>query len=157
MLSIAIFVLCLFVFVLGMIGLNRYADSKVKSKVSRLVFSSIVGFALGLAPIMFFIGTTVGPLNDPVSTRIMLGLMSIISLLAWILCAVLLSDAADIDLDSKTKAFIGTMLAMFLIMWIVFSGLAYTGFGTFGGFGNAGTRFATMSPQAQQMAQMFRA
>ncbi len=134
-LSLSIFALCFFVFIVGMIGLNRYPDSKVKSKVSRLVFSSVVGFALGLAPVMFFIGSAVGPLSDPISTRVMFGLMSVISMLAWILCAVLLSDASDIELGGKTKGFVGTMLAVFIVTWLAFGGMAYTGIGSFGGIG----------------------
>lgn len=133
MLGITIFALCFLVFVVGMIGLNRYPESKVKSKVPRLIFSSVVGFALGLAPVMFFVGSTVGPVTGPVSKRLMFGLMSLICLLAWILCAVLLSDRDDIDMGGKTQGFVGFMLAVFLVSWLMFTGMAYTGFGTFGG------------------------
>jgi hypothetical protein len=132
-LEIAIFAVCFLVFVIGMVGLNRYPDSKHKSKVSRLVFSSVVGFALGLAPVMFIIGTAVGPLNDPVSLRIFMGLMSIICLLAWILCAVLLSDRSEIDLGKKTTQFVATMLPILILGWLGFSFSAYTGLGTYTG------------------------
>jgi hypothetical protein len=135
MLSIAIFALCFLVFVVGMIGLNRYPESKVKSKVPRLIFSSVVGFALGLAPVMFFVGSTVGSVSSPFTMRLMLGLMSLICLLAWILCAVLLSDRDEIDMGNKTKAFVGTMLAVFIAGWLLFAGMAYSGIGTFGGMG----------------------
>lgn len=154
MLNIAIFALCFLVFVVGMIGLNRYPESKVKSKVPRLVFSSVVGFALGLAPVMFLVGSTVGPVSSPVAMRLMLGLMSLICLLAWILCAVLLKDRDEIDMGGKTKVFVGSMLAVFIVFWLIFSGMAYTGIGTFGGVASQFQQQYQQMPT--QMSQMFR-
>ncbi len=131
MLNFLIFVFCVMIFVLGMIGLSKYPDAsakKVPSKSQRIVFSSVVGFALGLAPVMFVLGTwACGVAGGANMGRILFGFMSIVSFIAWIYCAVLLSDRDALQLSHGEKAFVGTMLAVLILAWGGFGFLAYRG------------------------------
>jgi MFS family permease len=119
---------CLTVFIIGMIGIHAYSEAKMPHKTSRLVFSSVVGFALGLAPVAFFIGNAVGnSLSGPIATRAMLGFFSLICLFAWIMCAVIVSDRDKIKLEKRTVKFVSTMMAITIVMWLMFGFLAYVG------------------------------
>jgi hypothetical protein len=120
-LAFAMAVACLLIFVVGMIGVQSYADSKLKQKISRLNFSSAVGYGLGLAPLFYFIGSQYGSLID----QSMINKFFVFStLLTWILCIVLISDANNNKrfMSDETYRFI---VGMAITSFILFVGFAY--------------------------------
>ena len=120
-----LFLTAFFIFLVGMVGLNFYNTSKVASRVSRLNFVTFVGYVLGLGTVLFFIGT-----KNPqgLSASFTLKAISIMTLLTWTMCAMILSDMRK-DNETKTKGYTFTawMLGITLLMWI---GFTFVGFFT---------------------------
>jgi len=120
-----LFLTSFFIFLVGMVGLNFYNKSKVSSRVSRLNFVTFVGYVLGLGTVLFFIGT-----KNPqgLSASFTLKAMSVMTLMAWTMCAMILSDMRkDNETNSKGYTFTAWMLGITLLMWI---GFTFVGFFT---------------------------
>ncbi len=120
-----LFLTAFFIFLVGMVGLNFYNSSKVSSRVARLNFVTFVGYVLGLGTVLFFIGT-----KNPrgLSASFTLKTMSIMTLLTWTMCAMILSDMRkDNETNSKSYKFTAWMLGITLIMWL---GFTFVGFFT---------------------------
>lgn len=120
-----LFLTAFFVFLVGMVGLNFYNSSKVSSRVSRMNFVTFVGYVLGLGTVLFYVGT-----NMPagLSASFILKALSIMSLLTWTMCAMILSDMKkDGETKSKSYTFTAWMLGIMLLLWI---GFTFVGFFT---------------------------
>jgi hypothetical protein len=115
---------CLLIFIVGMIGVHSYADSKLKAKVSRLNFASMVGYGLGLAPLFFFIGREYGSIIDQ---GMLNKFFMLATLLTSILCVVLISDANNNKkfMSEETYRFI---VGMAITSFILFVGFSYFSF-----------------------------
>jgi len=113
-----------FVFLVGMVGLNFYNESKTDSRVSRLNYTSFVGYVLGLGTILFYIGT----MNSMgLTASFITGFLSFVTLLVWTMCAMMLSDMKKENKDKEfAYTFTAWMLAIMLILWIGFSALTFT-------------------------------
>ncbi len=116
-----------FVFLVGMVGLNFYNESKTDSRVSRLNYTSFVGYVLGLGTILFYIGT----MNSMgLTAGFITGFLSLVTLLVWTMCAMMLSDMKKENKDKGTAyTFTSWMLGIMLILWLGFSALAFTPMG----------------------------
>lgn len=120
-----LFLTSFFIFLAGMVGLNFYNTSKVSSRVSRLNFVTFVGYVLGLGTVLFFLGS-----KNPrgLSASFTLKAISIMTLMTWTMCAMILSDMRkDNQTKSKGYTFTAWMLGITLLMWI---GFTFVGFFT---------------------------
>jgi hypothetical protein len=120
----------LFVFITGMIGVNYYSENKdVKMRVSKINFSSFVGYALGLTPVLFFItNTIIQYLPSMFFSRALFAVFALISLFSWILCAVLLSDMRnDKKVPKDKKVYLSVILSITLLFFLAFGFAAYRG------------------------------
>lgn len=117
-------VVSLFVFLVGMVGLNFYNESKTESRVSRLNYTSFVGYVMGLGVILFYVGT----MNSMgLSAGFITGYLSLSTLLVWTMCAMMLSDMKKENKDNGAAyKFTAWMLGINLILWIGFSLLTFT-------------------------------
>lgn len=130
-----LFLIAFFIFVVGMVGLNFYNTSKVASRVSRMNFVTFVGYVLGLGTVLFFIGTKI---PHGLSVTFTLRALSVMTLLTWTMCAMILSDMKkDHQTNTNSYTFTAWMLGITLLMWIGF---------TFVGF------FTTLGPAADMAA-----
>lgn len=119
-----LFLVSFFVFLVGMVGLNFYSESKTESRVSRLNYTSFVGYVLGLGTILFYIGT----MNSMgLSASFITGFMSFTTLLVWTMCAMMLSDMKKENKDNtQSYTFTSWMLGINLILWLGFSVLTFS-------------------------------
>lgn len=113
-----------FVFLVGMVGLNFYNESKTESRVSRLNYTSFVGYVLGLGTILFYIGT----MNSMgLTASFITGFLSLVTLLVWTMCAMMISDMKKENKEKELSyTFTSWMLGIMLLLWIGFSALAFT-------------------------------
>ncbi len=138
LLSVLVGLTSCFVFATGMLAVNYYSNEnrKVDMRVSKINFSSFVGYVLGLAPILFFAANyAVHFLPPAIFSRIFFGMFTIICLFSWILCAVVLADMAnDSTVEKSTKTYISVLLLITLAGSFIF------GFATLRGslFGRVG-------------------
>lgn len=113
-----------FVFMTGMVGLNFYNTSKTASRVSRLNYTSFVGYVMGLGVILFYVGT----MNSMgLSASVITGYLSLSTLLVWTMCAMMLSDMKKENKQNELAyKYTAGMLAVMLILFLGFTALTFT-------------------------------
>ena len=119
----------IFIFAAGMLSLNYYRQSENESRDSRMIYSSFVGFALGLAPLLIISsGLLTKYLPWTLVPKLFFGVCAFMCLLTWILCSVLLSDLnTDEKASASDKLFAWVVLGVTLVFSIAFGYMAYTG------------------------------
>lgn len=140
-------VVSFFVFLVGMVGLNFYNESKTDSRVSRLNYTSFVGYVLGLGTIMFYLGT----MNSMgLTAGFITGFLSFVTLLVWTMCAMIISDMKKENKDKGfAYKFTSAMLGINLLLWLGFSALTFTPMGrliTSGADGNVAVGASVSNP-----------
>jgi hypothetical protein len=125
--NIFLLVVSFFVFLIGMVGLNFYNESKTESRVSRLNYTSFIGYVLGLGTILFYVGT----MNSMgLTAGFITGFLSLVTLLVWTMCAMMISDMKKENKDKGfAYKFTAGMLGINLILWLWFSALTFTPLG----------------------------
>ncbi len=129
----------LFVFATGMIAVNYYSDTDrtIVGRISKINFSSFVGYVLGLTPILvLFVNYLVQFLPAVLFSRMFFIIFTIICLFSWILCAIVIADMSKDDTVAKSKKqYLSIILMITLIFSIIFGSAATRG-SLFGHQGN---------------------